>query len=201
MAEQNYRQYGWPIPKHLQPTVTAIAPDLKHTFTENPVQAAAATAAANDDADHSRRVAAGQGRLEEVDLGSDATRTHKAWQRLAGEEKAPRVRLGRDGTPYRSRKRRTSDAIRRDQMVDAVLSEAKLDFFEEAPPTPRFAATDDDLLRAFRTEYFDSIEQRHPRKPALPPGAKDAPKGPKLGGSRSARAAMREREEQAAKKR
>ncbi|KAK1919010.1 hypothetical protein P3342_001140 [Pyrenophora teres f. teres] len=32
MAEKNYRQYGWPIQKHLQATVAAIAPDLKPSF-------------------------------------------------------------------------------------------------------------------------------------------------------------------------
>ncbi|KAF2625050.1 hypothetical protein BU25DRAFT_460537 [Macroventuria anomochaeta] len=200
LAEQNYRQYGWPIPKHLHLTVAAIAPDLKHTFS-NPVQATAASSAVDDGTEHSSRVAAGQGKLEEVDLGSDALRTHKDWRRSEGDAPAPapKVRLGRDGKPYRGRKRRNSDDIRRDQMVEAVLREAKLEFFDEALPAPRYAGTDDDMLERFRTEYFESIEERQARKPAMPPNAKDQPKGPKLGGSRSARAAMREREEAAAK--
>jgi hypothetical protein len=219
LAEQNYRQYGWPIPKHLQSTVAAIAPDLKHTFIASSIQATAANSARDNDAEHSNRIAAGQGKLQEVDLGPDATaRTHENWKRLEGNnpetEKAPKVRLGRDGKPRRGPKRRNSDDIRRDQMVEAVLREAKrtsalalsppsltrtVEYFDEAPANARFAGTDEDMVERFRTEYLESIEERQQRKPVMPPGAKDAPKGPKLGGSRSARAAMRQQEELAAK--
>jgi hypothetical protein len=58
------------------------------------------------------------------------------------------------------------------------------------------------MVEKFRQEFLDSIESRQQRKVAPPPGAKgvkEPPKGPKLGGSRSARAAMRLQEEQAAK--
>ncbi|XPS98862.1 hypothetical protein M3J09_008055 [Ascochyta lentis] len=200
MAEQNYRQYGWPIPRHLQSTVAAIAPDLKHTFTSSAAQTTTASGTIVDNIQHNGRLAAGQGKLQEVDLGSDAaSRTHNDWKRREDEPPAPKVRLGRGGKPRRGPKRRTSDDIRRDQMVEAVLREAKLEFFDEAPANPRFAGTDDDMVERFRTEYFESIEERQQRKPAMPPGAKDQPKGPKLGGSRSARAAMRQQEEQAAK--
>lgn len=148
----------------------------------------------------SNRVAAGQGRLEEVDLTADSTRTHKDWARLEGTAPAPRVRLGRDGKPWRSRKRRNSNDIRRDAAVEAVLKEAKIEYFDETPiANSRFAGTDDDLVARFQAEYYESIEERQARKPVMPPSAKDQPKGPKLGGSRSARAAMREREEAAAK--
>lgn len=126
MAEQNYRQYGWPIPNHLQSTVAAIAPDLKHTFTSSAVQATAASSTIDDDTEHSSRTAAGQGKLQEVDLGPDAaSRTHKDWKRLEGNAPAPRVRLGRDGKPRRGPKRRNSEDIRRDQMVEAVMNESK----------------------------------------------------------------------------
>ena len=200
LAEQNYRQYGWPIPSHLQSTVAAIAPDLRHTFTSPAAQATAASSTTDPDTQHSSRVAAGQGKLQEVDLDSAASRTHKDWARLDGNTPPPKVRLGRDGKPRRGPKRRNSDDIRRDQMVEAVLSEAKLEYFDSTPTTnPRFAGTDDDMVERFRSEYFESIEERQSRRPAQPPGAKDQPKGPKLGGSRSARAAMREREEAAAK--
>lgn len=112
------------------------------------------------------------------------------------------MRLGRDGKPWRGRKRRNSEDLRRDAAVEAVLKEARIDYFEETPITnPRFAGTDDDMVARFQAEYFESIEERQNRKPVMPPNAKDQPKGPKLGGSRSARAAMREREEAAAKKR
>lgn len=127
MAEQNYRQYGWPIPRHLQPTVAAIAPDLKHTFSSGPIRATAASNTTNNDTDHSSRLAAGQGKLQEVDLGSAATsRTHKNWKRLEdGPPETPKVRLGRDGKPRRGPQRRNSSDIRRDQLVDAVLRESK----------------------------------------------------------------------------
>ena len=215
MAEQNYRRYDWPIPKHLHSAVAAIAPDLKHTFASSAVQATAVGSSIDDGSERSSRVAAGQGKLQEVDLGPEAaSRTHKDWKQLEGEAPASRIRLGRDGKPRRGPKRRNSNDIRRDQMVEAVLREAKctlplnpycsplkvtVEFFDEAPTNPHFAGTDDDMVERFRTEYFDSIEERQQRKPAMPSGAKDQPKGPKLGGSRSARAAMRQQEEQAVK--
>lgn len=62
-------------------------------------------------------------------------------------------------------------------------------------------AADDVLAEAFRKEFMDAVSQRQRKKaaPAQPaprgPGGKreeEQLKGPKLGGSRSARAAMRE---------
>lgn len=81
-----------------------------------------------------------------------------------------------------------------------------VDYFDEDKPAPKPLNADQDaddaLAEQFRREFLDSIDSRNQRKPAPPPGpkgAKDQPKGPKLGGSRSARAAMRLQEEQAAK--
>lgn len=81
-----------------------------------------------------------------------------------------------------------------------------VDYFDdEPPPAPKpgsgDANNDEALVEQFRQEFLESLESRQQRKPAAPvrPGEKEAPKGPKLGGSRSARAAMREREEQAQK--
>lgn len=69
-------------------------------------------------------------------------------------------------------------------------------------------AADDIIAEQFRREFMDAITSRNIRRtaPALPGAVKsvkgeDRPKGPKLGGSRSARAAMRALEEKAAKKR
>jgi hypothetical protein len=163
------------------------------------------------------------GKLQEVDLGPDAAaRSQQAWEQLQGgpseKESTGKVRLGRDGKPRRQPKRRNSDDIRRDQMVEAVLRESKcmsdlshhnntladpiaVEYFDETPlANTRFAGTDEDMVEQFRTEYFESMESRQQRAPAAPPGGKEGPKGPKLGGSRSARAAMRLQEEQAAKK-
>ncbi|KAF1930308.1 uncharacterized protein M421DRAFT_371168 [Didymella exigua CBS 183.55] len=200
LAEQNHRKYGGPIPLHLQSIVAATVPDLKHAFAANPVQTAAPSSTIDTDTDLSNRVAAGQGKLEEVSLAADSTRTHKDWARLEGTAPAPKVRMGRDGKPWRGRKRRNSNDIRRDAAVEAVLKEAKIDYFDDTTTTnPRFTGTDDDMVARFQAEYYESIEERQSRKPVMPPSAKDQPKGPKLGGSRSARAAMRERGEAAVK--
>ena len=78
------------------------------------------------------------GRLLEIDLGDEArarniAMTERARRRLQGQideeehEEAkgrPRkVRLGRDGKPMRSRNRRGSDDVKRDQLVEKFLSE------------------------------------------------------------------------------
>ncbi len=67
-------------------------------------------------------------------------------------------------------------------------------------------AADDRIAEQFRREFMDAISSRRQRTSqaakATTKGAKvdDRPKGPKLGGSRSARAAMRELQGKVAKK-
>lgn len=61
-------------------------------------------------------------------------------------------------------------------------------------------AADDRIAEQFRREFMDAISSRQRRRAPAPVssagGKKDErPKGPKLGGSRSARAAMREMQE------
>lgn len=82
-----------------------------------------------------------QGRLQEVDLGDEvrarnAAMTEQARRRLAGEtiedesegsRRHPKV--GKDGKPWRGRKRRASDDIKRDQMVEALMRENRRKFF------------------------------------------------------------------------
>lgn len=77
------------------------------------------------------------GKILEVDLGNEArdrnvVRTEQARRRLDGEDvedesvtegKTKKIRIGRDGKPWRGRKRRTSEDIRRDQLVEEVLRE------------------------------------------------------------------------------
>jgi hypothetical protein len=79
--------------------------------------------------EQSIRMAAGMGKIEEVDIGSIEKRTDEKWRRLENGEfeqvATGKIRLGRDGKPRRPPKRRNSEDIRRDQLVDAVLSEAK----------------------------------------------------------------------------
>ena len=81
------------------------------------------------------RQPAALGRLLEIDLGDEAKsvnvqRTDRATRRLHGEDvpedvivKAKKVRLGRDGKPWRGKKRRASDDIKRDQLVEDVMRE------------------------------------------------------------------------------
>lgn len=88
-----------------------------------------------------QRQPAALGKLLEIDLGAEARamnveRTEQARRRMAGEEVdeeagsdrgkgkggAP-VRLGRDGKPWRGRKRRGSEDIKRDKLVEDVLRE------------------------------------------------------------------------------
>lgn len=221
MAEKNYRQYGWPIPQHLQASVAAIAPDLQHTFTSRTSVRAPAGTENLADKEHSERLAAGQGKLQEVDLGPEAkARIEQAWKRLEkGEPEQPASKAPRDKYGYGWRKPRgggkTDEDKKRDQMVEAVLSEAKLDYFDAPAPSIPLAATsthtntDDALVEQFRTEYFESMEARRQhhaaRKTAASTAKGAAPSisGPKMGGSKSARARMHklQQEELAKKKR
>lgn len=84
----------------------------------------------------SQRQPATIGKLQEIDLGEEARllnmqRTQKAQRLLNGEvvedesiKKPVKVRLGPDGKPWRSRrKRRGSEDVARDQAVEAVMRE------------------------------------------------------------------------------
>lgn len=82
-------------------------------------------------------MAAGLGQIQEIDLGPEASerniqRTEEARRRLAGvavetPEEAPRdkEKPGKSGRRRRQQKRRNSEDMRRDMLVEAVLSEAK----------------------------------------------------------------------------
>jgi hypothetical protein len=65
-------------------------------------------------------------------------------------------------------------------------------------------AADDRIMEEFKREFMDAMASRRPKTGPAAAAAKgqkvEGPKGPKLGGSRSARAAMRERQEKTAKK-
>ena len=69
-----------------------------------------------------------------------------------------------------------------------------MDLYEEAPQGGRSTAkgegTDEAMAEKFRQEYLEAMEARsNLKKPgAVPAGKKDEQKGPKPGGSRSARA-------------
>ncbi|KAF2147363.1 uncharacterized protein K452DRAFT_354778 [Aplosporella prunicola CBS 121167] len=193
------------------------------------------------------RAPAGAGKLEEVDLGPDATRrnieaTEAAMRALRGEppEEIPWDKQGMVGAfreggaenpSWRKRKRNQYDDARRnmenskrDELVEQVLRENRVfGYFhsvayysttydtsgkpdkEPNPNEPKPDEADDDrLVEQFRREYLDSQMSRA-RAPPAPSSSTtafgaagrgdDKPRGPKLGGSRSARAAMRAAEE------
>ncbi|KAK0612936.1 hypothetical protein B0T17DRAFT_498707, partial [Bombardia bombarda] len=181
-----------------------------------------------------------QGRLLEIDLGEEArarniAMTERARRRLEGHsldddddeggdnsngEHPRKVRLGRDGKPWRPRNQRNSDDIMRDQLVEEFLSENTLGIYDVPSEQPAAAglgddeeaAADDRIAEEFRRQFMDAMSQRHRRrKPAVNASAKPAAKvnqdeilrGPKLGGSRNARAAMRDKllKEQESRKR
>lgn len=181
------------------------------------------------------RQPAALGKLHEIDLGLDATlrniaRTEAAKKRLEGgeaeiEEFSGKLRLRRNGKPWRGRRRRNSEDVKRDKLVEEVMNESRrksnnpsickqmtdiylVGIYDEPEvdlPNDDQAA-DDRIAEQFRKEFMDAISSR--RQKTAQTAKKDSrgkeeekPKGPKLGGSRSARAAMREQQEKAAKKR
>lgn len=92
-------------------------------------------------------------------------------------------------------------------MVEAVLRESRLDIYEEQPARQatttggQDADADERMAAEFRRDFMAAQEERNTRRPAPPPAAKGDPvKGPKLGGSRSQRAAMHAMQEQAKNK-
>ncbi|KAI9770990.1 MAG: hypothetical protein M1840_002694 [Geoglossum simile] len=160
-----------------------------------------------------QRQPAALGKLHEIDLGPDSTRTNiertvkmlENGENVEGEQIQGKVRRGKDGKPWKGRKRRTSEDIQRDKLVEEVLRESRLEIYDEVEPPTKpddEQAADDRIAEQFRREFMDAISSR--RRRAAPVAAKggkkkdERPKGPKLGGSRSARAAMREQQEKAA---
>jgi hypothetical protein len=82
------------------------------------------------------RQPAALGKLLEIDLGEEVRNrnvelTEQARRRLGGEvleeeeegKKKGKVRLGPDGKPWRGRKRRASEDIKRDKLVEDILRE------------------------------------------------------------------------------
>lgn len=151
------------------------------------------------------------------------------------EEERGKVPLKRNGKPWRGRRRRNSDDIKRDKLVEEVMREtrrkstvffyprssctdmisfdqlltnAPVEIYDEPDPEPADVdqAADDRIAEQFRRDFMDAISTRRQRSSAAAKAAKakaaktdDRPRGPKLGGSRSARAAMRELQEKAKK--
>lgn len=174
--------------------------------------------------------------LAEVDLGSSAhdrnlARTQAALERaklglppVEDEAKPPKPRkprLGRDGKPFRprARKRRNSEDMARDALVEQLMRENKLDIYdatelvrqrerqagvESTDENSRESDADERMAEQFRQDFMDAMAERRQRARATTqakgPGAKGSgateSRGPKLGGSRSARAKMAQLQQQ-----
>ena len=61
------------------------------------------------------------GKLMEVDLGSSLSRHEE--EAAAKAAKPVKIRLGRDGKPWRPRKRRGSEDLARDALIDSIMKE------------------------------------------------------------------------------
>lgn len=101
--------------------MAALAPEI----VEKPTPVVTSTPASKDQTgtsdEYNLRLAAGKGKLQEVELDSNRAIQDKQVE----TQPTSKVRLGRDGKPRRHPKRRNSEDLRRDQMVEAVLREAK----------------------------------------------------------------------------
>ncbi|KAI9904927.1 hypothetical protein N3K66_001456 [Trichothecium roseum] len=144
-----------------------------------------------------------QGRLEEVALPAAPARPPPQTQIAAPPKK---VRLGPDGKPWRGRKRRASDDVKRDQLVEEFLHENRLDVYD-VPKTDNNSASEADgaaderLAKEFRQQYLDDVARRQQSKKKKKQSKKQQPqnarpatevlRGPKLGGSRNSRAQVR----------
>lgn len=128
-----------------------------------------------------QRQPAALGKLHEIDLGPDATlrniaRTEAAKRRLEGgeeeiEEGTGKVRLRRDGKPWRGRRRRNSEDVKRDQLVEQVLRETRCECYPLLPNLSLADTFHSGDIRRTRSR----CSQRRPggRRPhcgAVPPG-------------------------------
>ncbi|SCN67448.1 uncharacterized protein FFMR_01190 [Fusarium fujikuroi] len=148
-----------------------------------------------------------QGQLVEISLEDHSARGKNPVQADSATDGGPRAkkpRLRKDGTPWRPRNRRDSDALKRDQIVDEILHETRLDLYEPTPGQDSHTAVADQdgaadarLAEEFRQQFLEDVAERQLRKKKATnqttrPGTEEVLKGPKLGGSRNARAQMRD---------
>ncbi|KAH8128569.1 hypothetical protein FP744_10008548 [Trichoderma asperellum] len=144
------------------------------------------------------------GKLVEVDMAN--LRDHQV-----NNDKRRRVDTdtAKPAPHRRGRNRRNSEDIARDAMVEQFLHENRLDVYEVPTASSMSVAAsssapgadpsaDDRLAEQFRQQYYDEMALRRKRKrPAATQQQKqqqqsaDVLKGPKLGGSRNQRAAVR----------
>lgn len=137
---------------------------------------------------------ASQGHLNQVDVATSVPTTTTS-STTTRPQKPPRK-------PH-WRNRRNSADIARDAMVDQILRESQLNIYETSASTTQSKPASDDtqdaderMAEEFKRNFYAAAEERAVRRTAAPPpptfGANklESLKGPKLGGSRSQRAAM-----------
>ncbi|KAF5599380.1 hypothetical protein FPANT_3478 [Fusarium pseudoanthophilum] len=140
-----------------------------------------------------------QGQLMEISLEDHSARSENALQADSATDGGPRAkkpRLRRDGTPWRPRNRRDSDALKRDQIVDEILHETRRQN-SHTVVADQDGAADARLAEEFRKQFLEDVAERQLRKKKATnqttrAGTEEVLKGPKLGGSRNARAQMRD---------
>jgi len=110
------------------------------------VESGRGKASQRENGTEAQRQPATMGKLMEIDLGDEARDrnvqlTEKARRKLEGEEetddeigkKPIKIKLGPDGKPWRSKKkRRGSDDVKRDRLVEDILRENRRKFFLHA---------------------------------------------------------------------
>ena len=136
LAKRRVRE-GFPH-GHAENQAKSQAQPLHHAAPPSTQESSSHTTIPNGKSLDVNRQPATLGKLQEIDLGDETRdknveRTNQARRRLDGEEvedeatargrKPGKVRLGPDGKPWRGRKRRGSDDIKRDKLVEEVLRE------------------------------------------------------------------------------
>ncbi|KAJ4860524.1 hepatocellular carcinoma-associated antigen 59 domain-containing protein [Trichoderma breve] len=146
------------------------------------------------------------GKLVEVDMANlDSARNNNS------NDSHKRRRVETDGAakppPRRGRNRRNSQDIARDALVEQFLHENRLDVYNVPSSSTATASSapgadpsaDDRLAEEFRQQYYDEQAMRRKKKRPVQQQKQqqqqsgDVLKGPKLGGSRNMRAAVRDK--------
>ena len=94
------------------------------------------------------RQPAALGKLHEIDLGPDATLKNIAMTEAArrklevgSDDEDPgtgKVRLRKDGKPWRGRRRRNSEDVKRDRLVEQVMKESRRKLFKDWEEYPQY---------------------------------------------------------------
>ncbi|KAL7909468.1 hypothetical protein GGI35DRAFT_449986 [Trichoderma velutinum] len=147
------------------------------------------------------------GKLVEVDMANlDSAKNNNGSDSHAGNKRRRVEDAAAKPPPRRGRNRRNSQDIARDALVEQFLHENRLDVYNvpsSSTPTASSApgadpSADDRLAEQFRQQYYDEQAMRRKKKrPVQQQQQKqqqsgDVLKGPKLGGSRNMRAAVRD---------